>query len=92
MTSEPGNQTIAMYIWPNISRSKGNQTMKFGELIEYSMTKSFLEKSRIKYGGETLPRPFSKKAEWGISLDQWSKKVLCSLFLFYAKLRAIKIY
>ena len=70
MTSEPGNQTIAMYIWPNISRSKGNQTMKFGELIEYSMTKSFLEKSCIKYGGETLPRPFSKKAEWGISLDQ----------------------
>ena len=37
MTSEPGKQTIAKYIWPNISRSKGNQTMKFGELIEYSM-------------------------------------------------------
>ena len=92
MTSEPGKQTIAKYIWPNISRSKGNQTMKFGELIEYSMRKSFLEKSCIKYGGETLPRLFSKKAELGISLDHWSKKVLCSLFLLYAKVRAIKIY
>ena len=30
MTSQPGKQTIAIQILPNISRSKGNQTIKFG--------------------------------------------------------------
>ena len=30
MTPQPGQQTIAIHILPNISRSKGNQTMKFG--------------------------------------------------------------
>ena len=33
MTSQPGLQTIAMHILPTISQNKGNQTMKFGELI-----------------------------------------------------------
>ena len=30
---------------PNISRSEGIQTMKFGQLIEYSMKNIILEKS-----------------------------------------------
>ena len=34
MTSQPGLQTIAIHILPNISQSKGNQTMKFGQLID----------------------------------------------------------
>ena len=34
MTSQPGQQTIAIHILPNISRSKGNQAMKFGQVIE----------------------------------------------------------
>ena len=29
LTSQPGEQTIAIYILPNISRRKDNQTMKF---------------------------------------------------------------
>ena len=70
MTSQPGWQTIAMHILPNISRSKGNQTMKFGQLIEYNMRNIFLEKSYIKCGGETSPRPFSEKLKLSISLDQ----------------------
>ena len=37
MTSQPGQQTIAIHIFPNISRSKDNQTMKFGQLIEKSI-------------------------------------------------------
>ena len=53
----------------NISRSKGNQAMKFGQLIEYNRS-IFLEKSYIKYGGETIPRPFSQKSKLSISLDQ----------------------
>ena len=35
MASQPGLQTIAMHILPNISQIKGNSTMKFGQLIEY---------------------------------------------------------
>ena len=44
MTSQPGFQTIAIHILPNISQSKGNQTMKFGQLIEYNMKNTFLQK------------------------------------------------
>ena len=32
--------------------------MKFGQLIQYNMRKTFLEKSYTKYGGQT--RPFAK--------------------------------
>ena len=49
MTSQSGKQTIAIHILPNISRSKGNQTMKFGQLIEHKMRNIFLEKSYTKY-------------------------------------------
>ena len=31
-------QAITIHIFPNISRSKGNQTMKLGQLIEYNIT------------------------------------------------------
>ena len=36
MTSQSGQQTITIHILPNISRSKGNLTMKLGQLIEYN--------------------------------------------------------
>ena len=45
VTLQPRAQTIALHILPNISRSKGNQTMKSGQLIEYNMRNIFLEKS-----------------------------------------------
>ena len=70
MTSQPGKQTIAMHTLPNISRIKVNQTMKFGQLIKYDMRNTFLEKSCAKYGGETIPRPFSEKPKLRIFLDQ----------------------
>ena len=44
MTLEPGLQTIAIQILPNISQSKGNQAMKFGQLIEYNKRNIFLQK------------------------------------------------
>ena len=59
-----------MHILPNISRSKGNQTMKLGQLIEYNMGNILLEKSHTKCGAETIPRPFSRTSKFGISLDQ----------------------
>ena len=70
MTSQPGNQTIAVHILLNNSRSKSNQAMKFGQLIEYNMRKIFPEKSYTKCGRETTPRAFSKKLNLNISLDQ----------------------
>ena len=80
MTSQPGQKTIVIHILPNISRSKGNQTMKFGQLTECNMRNIFLEKPCTKCGGETSPRPFSEKL-----------KILYSLLLLYDKLRAIEI-
>ena len=44
MMSQPGLQTIAILILPNISQSKGNQTMKFGQLIEYNERNIFFQK------------------------------------------------
>ena len=68
--SQPGLQTIALDILPNISRSKGNQAMKYCQLIEYNMRNIFVEKSYTKCAGETIPRPLSKKSKLSISLDQ----------------------
>ena len=42
MTSQPGKQTISIRISPNISRSKDNQTMKFGQLVDYNRKNIFL--------------------------------------------------
>ena len=36
MTSQSGEQTITVYISLNVSRNKGNQTMKFGQLVDYN--------------------------------------------------------
>ena len=33
LTSQPGKQITAIHIFSEISRSKENQTMKFGQLI-----------------------------------------------------------
>ena len=45
MTSRLGKQTITMHILPDILRSHGNQTMKFGHLKEYNTRNAFPEKS-----------------------------------------------
>ena len=34
MTLQPSQQAIAIHILPNISRSKDNEAMKFGQVIE----------------------------------------------------------
>ena len=48
MTSQPGKQTIAIHILSNFSRSKGNQTMIFGQSIEYNMKNIFLKKNHTQ--------------------------------------------
>ena len=44
MTSQAGQQILAMHILPNISRSEGNQATKFGQLIKYSVVNISLQK------------------------------------------------
>ena len=63
MTSQAGTQIITVHIFRNTSRSKGNQTIKFGQLIEYKVRKIFLQKLSIKQSSETCSRPpiFLKK-------------------------------
>ena len=65
--------------------------MKFGQLIKCNMRNNFLEKPYIKCGEKTIPRPFSKKIKIKYNSEYYSK-ILYSLFLMYAKFRAIKIY
>ena len=52
MTSQPGLQIMAIHILTNISQSKGNQTMKFGQLIEYNKRNIFLKKLCGKWDGD----------------------------------------
>ena len=70
MTSQPDYQTIAIHILPNISRSKGKQAMKFGQLIECNVRNIFVGKSYTKCAAETIPRPLSKNSKLRIPLDQ----------------------
>ena len=53
MGKQRGKQTIGIQALLNISGSKGNQTMKFGQLLEYKMRNVFVEISYTKCGGET---------------------------------------
>ena len=69
MTSQPGQQTIAIQILPNISTGKGNQAMKFGQVIECNMKNTFVEKCYTWCAWETIPRSISKKSKLSISLD-----------------------
>ena len=65
-------------------------TTKFPEIPEYNLRNIFLEKSYTKCGGETIPRPFSKKSKLIISLNEYFK-VLYILFSLFAKSRTIEI-
>ena len=70
MTSQPGIPTIAIDILPNPTQSKGNQTMKFVELIEYSKRNIFLQKLCRIWDKETSSGPvfiFKKTLIWGES-------------------------
>ena len=86
--SQTGQQIITIYILPNIL-SKGNQIMKFGQLIDYNIKSTFLEKSYTECDRESNTRPFYKKSKLTISLDQQSE-MLQNLFLLKSKSRSKK--
>ena len=67
MPSQTGTQLIIIHILPNISRSKGNQTIKFRQLIEYNMRNIIHTKNMVQ---KLVLDPFSGKLKLTISLDQ----------------------
>ena len=56
--------TITIHILPNNSQNKGNQTMKFGQLLEYNNRNIFLQKLCRERGREISSGPllFFQKA------------------------------
>ena len=46
MKSQPGLQTIAINIFPNVSQSKGNQAMQFGQFFFTHSTNSQLHSTK----------------------------------------------
>ena len=46
MTSQPGLQTVAVHILPNISQTKGNQIITFGQLIKYNFFSKIMQKMK----------------------------------------------
>ena len=54
------NIKFKIYIFSNIWISKVNQTMIFGQLIEYNMINNFFQKSCAKFCGETILRTIFK--------------------------------
>ena len=73
MTSQPGLKTITIHILHNISQSKGNQTIEFGQLVECNKRNIFPQKLFGKWSRATISRPlfiFWKSLIWGES--KWS--------------------
>ena len=64
MTSQSWKQTVTIHILSSISRIKANQTMKFGQLLECNMKNIFLEKLKIKCGGQLFPDHIFKTQNW----------------------------
>ena len=63
MTSQTGQPIITIRILPNVSRNKGYQAMKFGQLIEYSIINIFFEKLYVVVQNvveKLVPEPFIK--------------------------------
>ena len=80
----------------NISGIKGNQTMKFGQLLEYPKRIIFLKKLCRKWGRETSSRPLfvfwksfiSGKGKWSAA---WFHYISIALKLAYNRNKLFKI-
>ena len=70
MTAQLGKQTSAVHILLIISRTKGNQTMKFGQLIEYQMNNNLLQ-NHTRMCWKIFSRTVSEKSKLEIYVDFW---------------------
>ena len=55
MTSQLDSETIKILTLHNISRSKNNHTVRFGEVIEYNKINVFLQKSCRSEASRLVP-------------------------------------
>ena len=83
-TSQAGYQVNKMHILPNISRSKGNQTIKFSELIKCNMRNNFQKKLCQKCWEKLVPDSFIKNRNWADLQKQVQKQssyhIFCIIF------------
>ena len=89
MTSQPVTDVKPTHI-ANISRIKGNQTMKVSQLIEHPKTNIFLWKLCRKWGRETSSKPFFVfKKNFTLGKSKWSAAwfpcILIALKLAYKR-------
>ena len=78
MTSQAWKQIIAIHIMPNISRSKGSQTMKYGQLIEYNKRNIFLKNHTQNVVEKLFHDPFINHQHW---TDLWINTLKYKPFL-----------
>ena len=81
---------LLFQIFPNISRSKDNQTMKFGQLIEDNMRKFFLEKRYLNCRGENCFKSVPEKSKLCMSLELHSE-ILYRLLLLYVRMEDYQV-
>ena len=83
MTSQTGQQISTINILPNTSRSKDNQTIKFGQLIEYNMRNISFKNHPQNMVKKLVQNPFIKNQNWAYL---WINSLkYYSLFLLYIK-------
>ena len=81
MTYQAGQQIIIIHILSNILRSKGKQTIKFGQAIKYNVRNISLQKSCRRSGRETSFRPlFLKKVLYIIFLKVTRQHLSFNIF------------
>ena len=73
----------------HVSRSKGNQTMKFDQLIEYNLRNIYLEELNKNRMEILVPNPFLKHQNWAYL---WINSLKFCTICFYcmSKLRTTK--
>ena len=69
MTSQTGQQIITLQILSNISRSKVNQAMKLGQLIEHNERNIFFKNRTENYAGILVPELFFLKALYKVKTN-----------------------
>ena len=78
-----------MHVFTNISRSKGNQAMKFGQLIEYNMRNIILKNLKQNVVEKLFPDSLLKNQDRAYL---WSNSLKFNTVCFNCMARTFKIY
>ena len=92
MMLKPGKQVITIHRLPNISRSKGNQTLKFGQLIEQNMRKLLMKNHTQDVVKKLFPERFLKNRKWAyLWINKINNLKFYSLFLPYVQVERYRL-